>query len=592
MGGFFKTFWAALLAFIVANVIVGVLGVLFFSVVMMAAMSRTPSAKLDSNTVLEICLDMPIKDSPAVSVSGIDLLIKKKNLHMSLLDVISAIDRASVDPKIAGIFLNTTEALPLGAATRGEIRDALVRFKESGKFIISYSDTYSQGEYHLCSVADYVYLNPEGLVEWRGLSSNVMFFKGLFDKLGVQPEIIRHGKFKSAVEPLISDRMSPESRLQLTTLLGDIWGRMVGEVAVSKDIDSAALQSYASRLSVRKAADAVERKMVDSLVYYDQVMEILGSFTDEDADDVKTISLSDYILYSQSHRSKKVSKNQIALIYAEGDIALGSGEQREVGSESLRVKLAKAKEDDDIKAVVLRVNSPGGSALASEVIWRAMEQLRQEKPVIVSMGNCAASGGYYISVPSDVIVASPYTITGSIGVFGVMFNLQKGMRDKLGITVDVAKTNPSADITTPFRAFTPAEKQYVQDGVEAVYKTFVAHVAQGRNMSIGAVDSVGQGRVWSGVSAGNVGLIDGFGGISDAVSLAADRAGVAEDFRVSVMTDPEDVFRQIVRMLSAEARAAAVSPELRGIVEDYQHVMTVLGRDGVQAAMPYTIDIQ
>ena len=594
MSGFFKTFWAALLAFVVGNIILGILSVLLVMSVMMTTLSLGTSAKISVSDESVLMLDFatPIKDSPVSSpMSDIDLMAMKVNTQMSLFDVISAIEQAAGDPNISGIMINTSQAAPMGMATRSEIRNALAKFKESGKFIVSYADYYSQLNYFLSSVSDNVYLNPEGVVEWVGLSSNIMFYKGLLDKLGVQPEVIRHGRFKSAVEPFILDKMSPENRLQINTMLGSMWNKIVEEVADARNLDSASLQNYASELAIGGAEDARRYGLVDSLVYQDQVMNIIGEMTSQDADDVDLVSLSDYMLGKSGHKKGHVSKNKVAVIYAEGEIVDGNGSPDNVGGERLRSKLSEAREDDRTKAVVLRVNSPGGSALASEVIWREMELLRAEKPVIVSMGDYAASGGYYISCPADVIVASPYTLTGSIGVFGLLFNIEKGLKDKLGITVDVAKTNQSADMMTPFRSLTPAERQYVQNSVNSIYETFTEHVAQGRNMTVEAVDKIGEGRVWSGVTATQIGLVDGFGGITDAIMLAADRAGVAGDFRVSVIADPEDKLSQIIRLFSSEIRGAVVASELKGLVEDYQRVVDMMDNSGVHAIMPYSLEI-
>ena len=481
----------------------------------------------------------------------------------------------------------------LGMASLEEIRDAVLRFRQSGKWVIGYSDYYTQASYYMSTAAEKVYLNPEGGVEWVGLASGVLFYKGLLDKMDLQPEVIRHGEFKAAVEPFITDRMSPANRLQMERLLGSIWGHVVRNVASARGIDSTDLQRYASELTLADGESAVRTKMVDSLAYAADMERMLCERTGAD-DEPRYISLAEYV-DQPKEPIKKLSKNHIAVVYAEGQIVDGKGREGLVGGNSLAARLADVRRDDRVKAVVLRVNSPGGSALASEVIWHEIEQLRQERPVIVSMGNVAASGGYYISCPADAIMASPVTLTGSIGVFGLMFNGEQTLRDKLGITVDVAKTNPSADLgMTVFgavgvRPLSSAERQFMQNGVERVYETFVGHVAEGRNMSVAAVDSIGGGRVWSGIDAVRIGLVDGFGGLREAIALAADRAGVAGDFRIVTPADELDPLSQVLRMMSAESRAELFKGEFGEIYSQYEMLQNILGAGGVQAIMPYDV---
>ena len=481
----------------------------------------------------------------------------------------------------------------LGMASLEEIRDAVLRFRQSGKWVIGYSDYYTQASYYMSTAAEKVYLNPEGGVEWVGLASGVLFYKGLLDKMDLQPEVIRHGEFKAAVEPFITDRMSPANRLQMERLLGSIWGHVVQNVASARGIDSTDLQRYASELTLADGESAVRTKMVDSLAYAADMERMLCERTGAD-DEPRYVSLAEYV-DQPKEPIKKLSKNHIAVVYAEGQIVDGKSREGLVGGNSLAARLADVRRDDRVKAVVLRVNSPGGSALASEVIWHEIEQIRQERPVIVSMGNVAASGGYYISCPADAIMASPVTLTGSIGVFGLMFNGEQTLRNKLGITVDVAKTNPSADLgMTVFgavgvRPLSSAERQFMQNGVERVYETFVGHVAEGRNMSVAAVDSIGGGRVWSGIDAVRIGLVDGFGGLREAIALAADRAGVAGDFRIVTPADELDPLSQVLRMMSAESRAELFKGEFGEIYSQYEMLQNILGTGGVQAIMPYDV---
>lgn len=619
-----KTFWAALLAFIVGNILLWVLLVMFISG--MAAFMSDPVPTVKRNSVLLIDLAGGIDDSPdtspafSIGFSGVDF-----NRPNTLLQAVTAIERATYDNNIEGIYINLKAGGGVSLANLEELRVALEQFKdESGKFVISYGDYYSQMGYYFASVADRVYLNPEGLMDWRGLSGTKMFYKGLLDKLGIDVEILRHGSFKAAVEPFMLEKMSPENRLQTETMLNTIWGVILHDVSTSRGIDSAVLSNYATELSIRSGEYAVQYGMVDALVYQDQVKDILklasagGRTLDEaeymvlnslDAEgdaaeeiagvdkkdknggkkEVNMISLPNYVSAGKMLEDKS-SKNKIALVYAEGDIIDGDGREGMVGGATLSAKLAKVRKDDKVKAVVLRVNSPGGSALASEVIWREMELIREVKPLIVSMGGLAASGGYYISCPADAIIADRTTITGSIGVFGMLANVSRGLKDKLGITVDVAKTNPSADLASPFRKITGYERDVIMRGVEQVYNTFVNHVADGRNMTFEAVDEIGGGRVWSGVSAMEIGLIDAFGGLKDAILLAVDRADVAEDFRIWEVVDEPETLTDILKQL-ANVRTPKIKDELGEMFMHYNALKNMVSEQGVQARMPYIIEI-
>ena len=595
MKNFWSTFLACLLALVVANVVIGVFLVMVLAGIGTLFSETVPDVQ--QKTVLRLDFAEPISDDPSrnpLSEMGFnDLISMRVARNYALIDVLKAIETAATDDRISGIYLNVSPNMGMGMATLEEIRDALLQFKESGKFIVSYADYYTQGSYYMATAADKVYLNPQGNVTWLGLASGVVFYKGLLDKLGVQVEAIRHGSFKSAVEPFILDKMSPENRLQMDALLGSIWGHVVKRVSDARGIDSAQLQRYASDLALRSARNTVDLKMVDSLVYASDVERMLCEMTDRD-EEPEFVSLGTYIDQPKT-AVQKLSRNKIAVVYAEGQIVDGKSREGLIGGSSLAARLARVRTDDQVKAVVLRVNSPGGSALASEVIWHEVEQIRQLKPVIVSMGNMAASCGYYISCPADVILASPVTLTGSIGVFGLMLNGEKGLQDKLGITVDVAKTNPSADMdmavfgAVGVRPMNQAERDFMQNSVEQVYSAFVGHVAEGRNMTAGQVDSVGGGRVWSGESALRIGLIDGFGGLRDAVALAADRAGVADDFRIVSPEESPDRLTQLLKLFSAETRAELFRGEMGEAYRDYETLRNMLYQNSIQALSPYRV---
>ena len=598
MNNFLKTFLACLLALVVANILI----VTFF-VMILAGIGAAFSEQVrpvESGSVLRIDLSERITDAPEVnpfSAMGIgDLIDMDMSRSYALIDVLEAIERAASDDDIEGIYLNIDPYSGVGMATLDEIRAAVLKFKESGKFVLSYADFYTQSSYYLATAADRIYMNPEGSLSWTGMASGIMFYKGLLEKLGVHAEVIRHGKYKAAVEPFLLEKMSPENRLQTERLLGSIWGYIVGNVAAARGIDSAQLQRYASELTLTDAQSAVDTKMVDSLSYESDVQDMLCEMTGWE-DEPEFVSLGTYI-DQPGAVAKKLSKNKIAVVYAEGQIVDGKGKEGLVGSSSLAARLQEVRRDEQVKALVLRVNSPGGSALASEVIWHEIERIRQNRPVIVSMGNMAASGGYYISCPADAIVTSPLTLTGSIGVFGLMFDGGDALKDKLGISVDVAKTNPSADMgmsvfgVVGVRPLSPAERQFMQNSVETVYSTFVDHVAQGRNLSVEAVDEIGGGRVWSGLDAVEIGLADGFGGLTDAIALAADRAGIADDFRIVTPEDEPDRFTQIMRFMSAESRAELFKGEFGEIYAQFETLRNMLGYSGVQAFTPLRVDLR
>lgn len=591
MNSFFKTFFACFLA-IIASSIFSFFA--FFIMISMLSMALTPTpTTYESGSVLTISLSETIVDKePTDPFELIDISSLKIQKTLSVTKILSAIESAANDPKIEGIYLNLSTSGGVGIANITEIRDALKKFKESGKFIVSYSDVYSQSTYFISSVADKMFLAPEGAMQWSGLSSQTMFFKGTLEKLGIVPEIIRHGKYKSAVEPFTQDKMSPENREQISELLGSVWGYVVGEIAEARAIDSTLLQRYASELSVVSSQEAVELKLIDSLGY----PEIATNWIEEKvgSSDYKLVSLYNYV-NSSSAVSGEYSKNKIALIYADGEIVSSPTETSGIISSTvLCSNLKKLREDSSVKGVVIRINSPGGSALASDMIWNEVKLLRDTKPVVVSMGNVAASGGYYIAAPADIILAEPTTITGSIGVFGVLFNAEKGLREKLGVTIDVVNTNQSADMGSIARGLTPAERQFIQAGVERTYDTFVTKVAEGRNLTFDQVNEIAGGRVWSGADAEKNGLIDGFGSVKDAVALAADRAGVSDSFRISVFGNDQSSFSQLMNSMMEQTivRFGGSSSIEKGISSEYERVKRYMKSDKIMTVMPYTLTIE
>lgn len=584
---FFKTFLASLLAFFVANF---VWFFLFIIIVAGVAAIGSSTTVVEPKSVLKIDLAESIVDQPVNDpLAGFDPMSMNVQKSVSNMQVMNAIESAAQDDNIEGIYINLTGAGTASAALLEEVRDYITAFKESGKFVVAYGEVYSQGGYYLASVADSIYLNPVGEMEWRGLAAQVMFYKGLLDKLGVEPQVFRHGTFKSAVEPYIMNRMSPENRTQMETYVNSIWGTMVADIAKERNLSIDSLNMFATDLSAMMAEDALANRMVDGLKYEDEVEDILREKLELDADeDITFVTLGEYIAakpYTPSY-----SDNKIEVIYAEGQIVQGTSEQGTLGSSTLADQLAEARLDEEVKAVVLRVNSPGGSALASEVIWREMELLRQQKPVIVSMGDYAASGGYYISAPADAIIANATTLTGSIGVFGLMFNAEKALNNKLGITIDVAKTNPSADMGMPFRAVSSSERAHIMRGIEQVYSTFVNHVADGRNMTFDSVDAIGQGRVWTGNDGNRIGLVDEIGGLKYAIAVAADKAECLDDYMVRESMGEPTGLAALLSSLEAHISDRKMRKEMGAMYDEYRSLRALMENEGVQAlALPIEI---
>lgn len=584
---FFKTFLASLLAFFVANF---VWFFLFIIIVAGIAAIGSSTTIVEPKSVLKIDLSESIVDQPVNDpLAGFDPMSMNVQKSVSNMQVMNAIESAAQDDNIEGIYINLTGAGTASAALLEEVRDYITAFKESGKFVVAYGEVYSQGGYYLASVADSIYLNPVGEMDWRGLAMQVMFYKGALDKLGIEPQVFRHGTFKSAVEPYIMSRMSPENRTQMETIASSIWGTMVADIAKERNLSIDSLNMFATDLSAMMAEDALANRMVDGLKYEDEVEDILREKLELDADeDITFVTLGEYI--AANPYTPTYSDNKIEVIYAEGQIVQGTSEQGTLGSSTLADQLAEARMDEEVKAVVLRVNSPGGSALASEVIWREMELLRQQKPVIVSMGDYAASGGYYISAPADAIIADATTLTGSIGVFGLMFNAEKALNNKLGITIDVAKTNPSADMGMPFRAVSSSERAHIMRSIEQVYSTFVNHVADGRNMTFDSVDAIGQGRVWTGNDGNRIGLVDEIGGLKYAIAVAADKAECLDDYMVRESMGEPTGLAALLSSLETHISDRKMRKEMGAMYDEYRSLRALMENEGVQAlALPIEI---
>ena len=591
MKGFFKTFFAALLAMVV----VSLLPLLIFIGIISSSLSSSEPVVVEEGSVLVVDLAENIFDSPRMptfDLSGLSSGTMEMVQNLTMLQLIEALDAAAADPKIKALYLNFCGGGTIEGTTQmEELRNLLLEFKASGKPIVAYNEVYSQGSYWLCSVADEVYINPKGSFDWRGLASQVMFYKGLLDKANLDVQIVRHGTYKSAVEPYITTKMSPANRHQTETMVNSMWDVIVNDVALARNLSPHYVGVAASALSVDSPEAAERLGFVNGLLYEDQVESRLAELAGKEKfEDVNTVTLGEYIT---TLVPTKIARNKVAIVYADGEIVDGVGAEGIIGGATTADQIRRAAEDDDVKAVVLRVNSPGGSALASEVMWRELSLLAEQKPLVVSMSNYAASGGYYISSPAATILSGRTTLTGSIGVFGMILSAGEAL-ENIGITVDVAKSGPHGDMGSMFRKLTPSELGFMQKSVEDVYGTFVSHVAEGREMTPEAVDNIGQGRVWCGVDAKNIGLVDDFGGLKEALALAAETAELGEGYRIVEILEEEDEFTALMNsLLSASSRTALREAGVAGVtLGRYNALRSIVeSGSGVKARMPYDIVI-
>lgn len=586
---FVKTFLAGLLAVIVGTFLVFFLWIF---ILLGIAGSMEKSVAVHPESILKIDFSEVLTDAPLSDpLAGIDLMTLQTTRQLSLFKALRAIEAAGADDRIKGIYLRMNGGGGVtGSALLEELREALLEFKQSGKFIVAYNEIYSQGQYYLASVADKIYLQPEGGMEWSGLASDVMFYKGLLDKLDLRAEVFRPTacKYKSAVEPFILDKMSAANREQMQALVNSMWGTISGAVCESRGIDSVKMRRITDNLQVTLPEEALEYGFVDSLLYEDQMEDIFAELGV--SDDYDFITLGDYA--SQVGGDVfQIGADQVAIVYADGQIVDGEGYGKEIYGNTLAAKIAGVRDDEKVKAVVLRVNSPGGSALASDVIWREVELLRAEKPVVVSMGSYAASGGYYISCPADVIVADKLTLTGSIGVFGMILDTREALKNKLGITIDGVQSNASSSFLAT-QPLTPVQRSMIMRGVDKVYTTFTNDVAEGRNLPIEKVLDIAGGRVWSGADALGIGLIDTYGGLKTAIALAVDKADLGDNYRVTEVTETPTGFAAFIASLNMSVREAFTRSELGLMMKDYNTVREAFRQQGVLMYSPYKVEIR
>ncbi len=564
--------------------------IIFGIISSLVSSTKDKPVKVMPKSVLYLKFDKPIIDRSSDNpMDNFNFTSFKSEPKIGLSDILDNLEKAKSDPAIKGIYMELS-SIPSGIATVEEVRNALLDFKASKKFIITYGDALTQGAYYLASISNKIYLNPQGLIDFKGLNGEVLFFKGALEKLGIEPQVIRHGKFKSAIEPFILDKMSPANKEQTLTYMKSIWDHVVKGISDQRSVSVEDLNYYADSMLLKNAKAALDVKLVDGLKYKDEIIAELKTLSGTAADDdVEMISLSRY-KRSPATKEKKFSKDKIAVIYATGQIDMGKSNQDNIGSDDLSETIRKARLDKNVKAVVLRINSPGGSALASEIIWREVMLTKKVKPVIASMGDVAASGGYYIACAADTIVANPNTITGSIGVFGLMFNGQKFLNDKLGVTVDVVKTNAHSDIGSTFRKLTTSERNVIQFGVEEIYDVFITHVSEGRKMAKAQVDSIGQGRVWSGENAIKINLVDVIGGLNKAIEIAAKKAKLT-DYRISNLPEQKEPLEQIIEQITGNSETSIMKNQLGDSYKYYKSFQNVLKMQGIQARLPFDIEI-
>ena len=565
---------------------------LFFGLIGIAASSSEKEVSLAENTILHLDLNgrtLVERTSEEDLAFGSFLNPFGGENTAGLVNLKKAIAEAKTNENIKGIYLNAG-LFGAGQAELLELREALQEFKESDKFIVAYDEAYSEGGYFLASIADEIYLNPLGGIDFNGFSSEGIFLKGFFEKAGIKPEVFRVGEFKSAVEPFILDKMSPENRLQTQYFLDDINQHALALIAEARGIPSDSIRVINNQMLVRKPIDAVNYKLATALKYEDEVHSILkGKLGLQEEDQISTINATD--LGGLAKSKNITSKNRIAVILAEGDIVDGNVEGA-ISSEKFAKEIRKARKDENIKAIVLRVNSPGGSILASEVIWREMGEAKKAKPLIVSMGEVAASGGYYISTPADTIVAQPTTITGSIGIFGILFNVQELINDKLGVTTDVVATGEFSDLGNMARPLTEVERTIIQSSVEDGYETFISRVAEGRGMHPDSVRKVASGRVWTGTQAKARGLVDVLGGLDTAVGIAAAKIKAGEDFRVVYYPEKKPWFEELLMNFSDQVQVRILQSQLGEQYPLYQKIQKLKNYQGVQVRMPQELVIK
>ena len=589
MKDFLKFTFATIVGIVLSSIVMFFISIMIFVGMLSGTDAETVVKK---NSVMMLDLNGTLSERS--QENPWDRLLGNDNAVYGLDDVLASIKKAKEHEDIKGIYIQAS-SLGTSFASLQEIRTALADFKESGKFVYAYGDVYTQGLYYLSSVADKVMLNPKGMVEWKGLAARPVFFKGLLEKVGIEMQIFKVGTYKSAVEPFTNTEMSPENREQVTEYATSVWNSLVSEVSVSRNLSAEYLNELADRMLMYSPAEkSVEAGLVDTLIYHNDIRDYIKSQIGIEKDKgLDLLSLEDMINIKKNVPKDK-SGNIIAVYYAYGDItttasSMSNGEG--IASEKVIKDLRRLQKDEDVKAVVLRVNSGGGSAFASEQIWYAVEELKKEKPVIVSMGDYAASGGYYISCGADWIVAEPATLTGSIGIFGIMPNIQ-GLTNKLGLNFDVVKTNKFSDLGATGRPMNAGEKSLLQAYINEGYDLFITRCAEGRNMTKEAIDKIGQGRVWTGSKALELGLVDELGGIDRALEVAVERAAI-EAYTILSYPEKENFFSSLLNDKPANyIETKLLKDNLGRYYKEFNLLKNLEDADCLQARVPFSLNME
>ena len=589
MKGFFKTTFACILGMIIVGLILTILGV---SIIAGIVTSSGGSGDIEKNSILFLDFDGAIEERAVEN--PLSSIMNDEFKSYGLDEILEAIKEAKRNKNIEGIYLQAGVVESASSASLEEIRGELESFKESGKFVVAYGDQYSQGLYYLATVADKVILNPQGSIAWHGLASSPIFYKELLEKVGVEMQIFKVGTYKSAVEPFIATEMSDANREQLTELLASTWGEILADVSASRNVPKVRLNEYADRfMDFCQAEEYVACGMVDTLLYKDGVLDYLKSLTGVEADDELNLVTMEAMKekLKLNRKLEEVSdKDRVAVYYAFGEIDGSTSSFEGINSKRVIKELRELREDDDVKAVVLRVNSPGGSAYGSEQIWREVTLLKAVKPVVVSMGDYAASGGYYISCAADCIVANPTTLTGSIGIFGMFPIVEKLLQDKIGLDFDVVKTNRMADFGTLSRSFSPEEKAVLQKYINNGYDLFLKRCADGRGVTVEDIAKIAEGRVWTGCKAKEIGLVDELGDLDKAIGIAAQKAGLA-DYCVKAYPKDKGLVEKLLDTNKEDYMETMAREALGGYYNCVSFLRNIGNCDNIQARLPFELNI-
>ncbi|MBI1222405.1 MAG: signal peptide peptidase SppA [Bacteroidetes bacterium] len=589
MKQFFKFFFASTLGFIFGAILLFLIGMGILASIA-SSFSEKEVAKIEEATILHFKPGMGIRERSVEDLNNFDINTFQIKTKQGLAEILSTLKQASADSRVKGMYLEIDPTFMAGYSTVKEIHDALISFHDSGKFIVAYSEILGERGYYLASVADDIYLNPSGNFIFNGLYAGVWFYKDALDKLGIEMQVFKHGKFKSAVEPYMFNEMSPANRLQVTRYVNSLFDTYLEDVARDRKMTVSELRNISDNMLIRSTEDAVKYKMISKLAYEDEVLADLRGRLDLDEDDkLPFLEMSAYL--GANPPSKNIGKNKIAVLYANGVIQDDGQGQDVMSAKEIIKAIRKIRKDSTIKACVLRINSPGGSALASDLMYRELILLKEKMPLIVSMGDVAASGGYYIAAPADVIVAHPNTITGSIGVFGVIPQMQELLNEKMGIHVDGVKTGQFSDLGRIDRAMTPEEKAIIQAFIEQTYGDFTQIVSDNRHLALTAMDTLAEGRVWTGVDAKARGLVDQLGGIAAAIEIARKKSGLEEYRLISypMLSSPLEMIFKMQKDAMAESLLKEQLGDQYQMLNEFRKATRI---KGIQMRMPFEIHVE